>query len=162
MNKRKNSNFTAMNLTALNLPRAPLRLSRKNEVISVFCVVRKKNLVLTPEEWVRQHIIHFLIHQLATPLGFISSEASIKVNTLERRCDILVYGNNKKVKVLVECKAPEIPINEKVLHQIAQYNSKIQADYLWLSNGNQHKFYFVDKSQKKMVELDGLPNYSEM
>jgi hypothetical protein len=73
-----------------------------------------------------------------------------------------VYGNNKKVKVLVECKAPEIPINEKVLHQIAQYNSKIQADYLWLSNGNQHKFYFVDKSQKKMVELDGLPNYSEM
>ena len=151
-----------MNLTALNLPRAPLRLSRKNEVISVFCVVRKKNLVLTPEEWVRQHIIHYLIHHLATPVGLISSEAGIKVNTLDRRCDILVYGNDKKVKVLVECKAPDISINEKVLHQIAQYNSKIQADYLWLSNGIHHKFYFLDRSQHKLVELEGLPTYSEM
>ena len=151
-----------MNLTALNLPRAPLRLSRKNEVISVFCVVRKKNLILTPEEWVRQHIIHYFIHQLITPVGLISSEAGIRVNTLDRRCDILVYGNDKKVKVLVECKAPEIPINEKVLHQIAQYNSKIQADYLWLSNGIHHKFYFVNKVENKLVELEGLPKYSEM
>jgi len=151
-----------MNLITLNLPRAPLRLSRKNEVISVFCVVRKKNLVLTPEEWVRQHIIHYLIHQLETPVGLISSEAGIKVNTLDRRCDILVYGNDKKVKVLVECKAPDISINEKVLHQIAHYNSKIQADYLWLSNGIHHKFYFLDRSQHKLVELDGLPIYREM
>ena len=151
-----------MNLTALNLPRAPLRLSRKNEVISVFCVVRKKNLILTPEEWVRQHIIHYFIHQLITPVGLISSEAGIRVNTLDRRCDILVYGNDKKVKVLVECKAPEIPINEKVLHQIAQYNSKIQADYLWLSNGIHHKFYFVNKVENKLVELEGLPLYHDM
>jgi hypothetical protein len=151
-----------MNLTALNLPRAPLRLSRKNEVISVFCVVRKKNLILTPEEWVRQHIIHYFIHQLITPVGLISSEAGIRVNTLDRRCDILVYGNDKKVKVLVECKAPEIPINEKVLHQIAQYNSKIQADYLWLSNGIHHKFYFVNKVENKLVELEGLPLYRDM
>lgn len=151
-----------MNLTALNLPRAPLRLSRKNEVISVFCVVRKKNLVLTPEEWVRQHIIHYLIHQLETPVGLISSEAGIKVNTLDRRCDILVYGMDKKVKLLVECKAPDISINEKVLHQIAQYNSKIQADYLWLSNGIHHKFYFLDRSLHKLVELDNLPIYGAM
>jgi hypothetical protein len=151
-----------MNLTALNLPRAPLRLSRKNEVISVFCVVRKKNLVLTPEEWVRQHIIHYLIHQLETPVGLISSEAGIKVNTLDRRCDILVYGNDKKVKVLVECKAPDISIKEKVLHQITQYNSKIQADYLWLSNGIHHKFYLINKAENKLVELEGLPKYSEM
>lgn len=151
-----------MNLTALNLPRATLRLSRKNEVISVFCVVRKKNLVLTPEEWVRQHIIHYLIHQLATPVGLISSEAGIKVNTLDRRCDILVYGNDKKVKVMVECKAPEISINDKVLHQIAQYNSKIQADYLWLSNGIHHKFYLVHKVENRLVELEGLPTYREM
>jgi hypothetical protein len=151
-----------MNLTALNLPRAPLRLSRKNEVISVFCVVRKKNLILTPEEWVRQHIIHYFIHQLVTPVGLISSEAGIRVNTLDRRCDILVYGNDKKVKVLVECKAPEIPINEKVLHQIAQYNSKIQADYLWLSNGIHHKFYFVNKVENKLVELESLPIYRDM
>lgn len=151
-----------MNLTALNLPRAPLRLSRKNEVISVFCIVRKKNLVLTPEEWVRQHIIHYLIHQLATPVGFISSESGIKVNTLNRRCDILVYSKEKKVKVLVECKAPEISINEKVLHQIAQYNSRIQADYLWLSNGINHKFYLINKAENKLVELERLPKYSEM
>ena len=151
-----------MNLTALNLPRAPLRLSRKNEVISVFCIVRKKNLVLTPEEWVRQHIIYYLIHQLATPLGLISSETGIKVNTLFRRCDILVYGNDKKIKLLVECKAPDISINEKVLHQIAQYNSKIEADFLWLSNGIQHKFYFVNRKEKKLEELERLPKYIEM
>ena len=151
-----------MNFTALSIPRANLHLSRQNEVLFVFCVVRKKKLVLTPEEWVRQHIIHYLIHHLSTPIGLISSEAGIKVNKLERRCDILVYGPDKKIKVLIECKAPDIPINEKVLHQIAQYNSKIQADYLWLSNGIKHKFYFVDKLQLKLVELEGLPIYSEM
>jgi len=151
-----------MNFPALNLPRAPLRLFRKNEVISVFCVIRKKNLVLTPEEWVRQHIIHYLIHHLATPVGLISSEAGIKVNSLDRRCDILVFGKDKQIKILVECKAPEISINEKVLHQIAQYNSKIQADYLWLSNGINHKFYFVDRIQQKIIELEELPKYSEL
>ena len=151
-----------MNLTALNLPRAPLRLSRKNEVISVFCIVRKKNLVLTPEEWVRQHAIHYLIHHLATPVGLISSEAGIKVNTLERRCDILVYGNDKKVKVLIECKAPEISINEKVLHQIAQYNSKIQAEYLWLTNGIDHHIYFINHLDGTIERLEHLPTFEQL
>jgi hypothetical protein len=151
-----------MNLTALNLPRAPLRLSRKNEVISVFCVVRKKNLVLTPEEWVRQHAIHYLIDQLKVPIGLISSEAGIKVNALDRRCDILVYGNDKKVKVLIECKATEISINEKVLHQIAQYNSKIQAAYLWLTNGIDHHIYFINHLDGRIERLEHLPKFEQL
>ncbi len=146
----------------LNLPIAPLRLTRKEGVVYVFCVLRKKSLVLTPEEWVRQHIIHYLLTEINVPISLISSEAGIRVNKLDRRCDILVYSNEKKVKILVECKAPEIPINEKVLHQIAQYNSTIQAEYLWLSNGLDHHLYSINHISGEIKRLEELPKYDQL
>ena len=151
-----------MVMQRLNLPIAPLRLTRKEGVIYVFCVLRKKNLVLTPEEWVRQHIIHYLLTEINVPISLISSEAGIRVNKLDRRCDILVYSSEKKVKILVECKAPEIPINEKVLHQIAQYNSTIHAEYLWLSNGLDHHLYSINHTTGEIKRLEELPRYDEL
>ncbi len=151
-----------MVMQRLNLPIAPLRLTRKEEVIYVFCVLRKKNLVLTPEEWVRQHIIHYLLTEINVPISLISSEAGLRVNKLDRRCDILVYSNEKKVKILVECKAPEIAINEKVLHQIAQYNSTIQAEYLWLSNGLDHHLYSINQTTGEIKRLEELPKYDQL
>jgi hypothetical protein len=149
-----------MKLIPLNLPPANLKLTKKDNLIYVFCIIRKKQLVLTPEEWVRQHIIHYLIYFLNTPIGYISTETGISINKLERRTDIIVYGKDKKVKLLVECKAPSVPINEKVLHQIANYNSKIMAPYLWLSNGIDHKIFKIDHQQNKTEEISEIPNFN--
>ena len=150
-----------MQLIPLNLPIANLKLSRKEDILSVFCIIRKKKLVLTPEEWVRQHIIHYLINHLDTPIGYITTETGLNINKLERRTDILVFGKDKKVKLLVECKAPFVPINEKVLHQIANYNSEIKAPILWLSNGIDHKIFKIDEQENKIQELTEVPKFDE-
>lgn len=149
-----------MKLIPLNLPPANLKLTKKDNSIYVFCIIRKKQLVLTPEEWVRQHLIHYLINELKTPIGYIATEIGLNINTLNRRTDILVYGKDKKVKLLIECKAPSIPINDKVLHQIANYNSKIMAPYLWLSNGIDHKIFEIDHLQNKIEEISEIPNFN--
>ena len=85
-----------MDFTPLHLPKAPLHLTQKEGVIFVMCQIRRKKLVLTPEEWVRQHAIHYLIQQKHVPQGLIASELGIKIRTLGRRCDIVVYGRDKK------------------------------------------------------------------
>lgn len=130
----------------LNLPVAPLKLSRLNGSIYVFCIIRKKKLLLTPEEWVRQHCIHYLIKQKGISLSKITSELSIAVQGQQRRCDVVVFDNELKAEILVECKAPEITLNEKVVDQIIQYNSILNVKKLWITNGLVH--YFLIKNDK--------------
>lgn len=144
---------------ALHLPKAALKLSKKGNDYFVWCVARKKQLLLTPEEWVRQHAIHFLISYRNVPLGLIVSEQGIQVNQLARRCDIVVYGNNQEPKILVECKSPDIALNTTVLHQIAQYNAKLNVDYLWITNGLEHHFYYINRQQKSLQKIEDLPDY---
>ena len=141
-------------MQSLNLPVAALHLTRKNEQVFVRCLVRKKSVVLTPEEWVRQHLISFLFHQRNVPIGLVSVEKSIKVNGMTRRFDILVSDNSGQPSLLVECKAPEIAVNQEVFYQIAQYNSHIKAKYFLMSNGLIH--YFGNLSYGKM-EIGSLP-----
>ena len=146
-----------MNLTALNLPRAPLRLSRKNEVISVFCVVRKKNLVLTPEEWVRQHWIRFLIDHQNFPKGLVTSEKGLVYNGLQKRTDLLVFDRSGLPYFLIECKAPEVEINQKVLSQAVAYNQILKCPFIALSNGNQHVFMEYVVEEGKFIQQKSLP-----
>lgn len=135
----------------LNLPKAPLRLEKKGGELYVWCTVRKKLLLLTPEEWVRQHLIHYLISSVNVPAERIVSEYSIRVNGLSRRCDVVVIDRNGKPKMIVECKAVSIPVNEQVLFQIAQYNRELQVNYLMLSNGIDH---FLTKVNPETGELE--------
>jgi hypothetical protein len=144
----------------LALPKANLHLSKKDDSIFVWCVARKKTLLLTPEEWVRQHVIHYLVNDKNIPLGLIISEHSIKVNKLARRCDIVVFGTDQKPKLIVECKAPEVAINHKVLHQIAQYNFNLNVDYLFLSNGLTHVICRVNRSNNTLDYLEEIPDFS--
>lgn len=146
-------------LHALNLPKAPLKLSRKDEQLFVWCVVRKKTLVLTPEEWVRQHVIHYLISDRKVPLGLIASEQGISIHKLNRRCDVVIYGRDQRAKLLVECKAPEITLSAHTLHQIAHYNAELGVDYLWVTNGIQHALYRIDRTGNQIVVLDELPEF---
>ncbi len=144
----------------LALPKANLRLSKKGELLFVWCVARKKTLQLTPEEWVRQHVIHYLVNHKNVPLGLLISEYSIKVNSMSRRCDIVVVGTDQVPKIIVECKAPEVVINRQVLHQIAQYNFQVNADYLLLTNGLHHVICKIDRANNAFIYLEEIPDFS--
>jgi hypothetical protein len=146
----------------LNLPKVPLKLSRNEGVVFVWCEIRKKKLKLTPEEWVRQHVIHYLTTFKNVPKGVIASEQSIQVNGLTRRCDLVVYNSHGKPILLIECKAADVVLNEKVLHQIAQYNFNLNVDYLLLTNGIQQYNCFINRSKNTIDYLENLPNWNEL
>jgi type I site-specific restriction-modification system R (restriction) subunit len=146
---------------ALNLPRAELKLVRKNEQVFVWCIIRKKQLVLTPEEWVRQHIIHFLISEKNIPIALIAAEMAIEVNKLSRRCDIVVFSKDAKPLLIIECKAPEVAITEKVFNQIAQYNFNLNVDLLMMTNGIDHVICSIDREKHDLNYLRDLPVWEE-
>src|SRR5690554_3893707 len=116
-------------LTPLNFPKTPLKLSRKGEEIYVWDIFRKKKLMLTPEEWVRQHVLHFLIQHKAVPEPLIAAEYAIEVNKMTRRCDGVVFDRTGKAVAIIECKAPKIKLTETVLHQIRseEHTSELQS-----------------------------------
>jgi hypothetical protein len=149
-------------IQSLNLPKAPLKLSRKDDTVYVLCEIRNKKLKLTPEEWVRQHVIHFLITHKNVTKGVIASEQTIQVNGLTRRCDIVIYNISGKPILLVECKAPEVHLSEKVLHQIAQYNSNLHVDYLMITNGNEHFNCYINREKSTFDFLESLPNWNDI
>lgn len=145
----------------LNLPKVPLQLTRsKTGIVSVFCIIRKKKLVLTPEEWVRQHFVHFMINQMAISPGRIISEMPLVYNKMNRRGDIVVLDGHGKPLLLVECKAPEIKIDEKTFGQIAVYNSVLKVPFLVMTNGLDHFSMFTSQSENKRTnDLDELVSW---
>jgi len=146
----------------LSFPKADLNISKKEGAYFVWCIIRKKKLVLTPEEWVRQHVIHFLINEKKVPVGLIASEFLISVNGLSRRCDIVVFDINKTPLLIVECKSVEVDINEKVLHQIAQYNFKLNTSNLFLTNGWTSVACKINKLENNISYFKELPNFNEL
>lgn len=122
----------------LNFPPAPLQLSRKGELVYVRCIIRKKPLLLTPEEWVRQHTIHYLIEQKKVPLAMINSEHLVKINGQARRCDIVVFSREGKPLLIVECKATSVQLSEQTFLQTSNYVQQLQTPYFWMTNGLQH------------------------
>ncbi len=112
--------------------------------------------MLTPEEWVRQHTIHFLIHELKVPKGKIASELTISVNKLTRRCDLVVFDEHGKPHLIIECKAPEIELTENVFYQIAQYNRELKTTFLMLTNGLRHIYCRIDQSNGEITFVENL------
>jgi len=149
----------------LNIPMADLRLSKRKKDASgeseyfVFDEFRQKKVKLTPEEWVRQHFLHYLVSEKRFPKGLLAVEQGIKVNELSRRCDAVVYSKEGAPKAIIECKAPDVPLSEKTLFQIAQYNFKLQVKCLILVNGMQTIVCFVDEKERKLSYLDEVPDY---
>ncbi|HZH86923.1 MAG TPA: type I restriction enzyme HsdR N-terminal domain-containing protein [Brumimicrobium sp.] len=149
-------------LTPLNFPKTPLKLSKKGEDVYVWDIFRKKKLLLTPEEWVRQHVLHFLIQHKAVPEPLIAAEYAIEVNKMTRRCDGVVFNREGKAIAIIECKAPKVNLTEGVLHQIAQYNHKLRVNWLILSNGLQTIVAFVDQTTGAIQYFEEIPSYQEM
>jgi type I site-specific restriction endonuclease len=124
----------------LNLPKAELDLQRKGTEVYVWCIVRKKRLLLTPEEWVRQHVIHYLINEQAIPLGLIASEYPLKYHEREKRADIIVFDKSAKPVMVIECKATDVSLNQETLFQIAQYTHVLRSPFIMLTNGLDHVY----------------------
>ena len=143
----------------LNLPVIDSKLSEEGGKVFIFDVFRKKKVLLTPEEWVRQHFAHYLISQLHYPKSLMKIESGLKYNKLAKRSDIVVYSNNGVPLILVECKSYQNKLDQKVLEQVSLYNKTLKAPYLAVSNGLCHYFFEIDFKRHGFRRLSMLPEY---
>lgn len=144
----------------LNFPAYNFRFKNSENKVHIFDAIRKKFVVLQPEEWVRQHAVQYLIKQKGYPISHINVEKQLKYNGITRRYDIVVFDLNGGIKVLVECKAPSIKINQKTFDQIAQYNMRLNATYLMVTNGMEHFYCQMDYDEEKYRFLEKIPDFS--
>jgi hypothetical protein len=119
----------------LNFPSYSFRFKNSENKVSIFDDIRKKFIILTPEEWVRQHTVQFLLQEKKYPKSYLNVEKLIKINDIKKRYDIVVFQPNGEIFLLIECKAPEVNISQNTFDQIARYNLKLQAKYLMVTNG---------------------------
>lgn len=145
----------------LNFPTYSFRFKNSKNKVSIFDSIRKKFILLQPEEWVRQHCIEFLIREKNYPLSHINVEKELKINDLKKRYDIVVFNPDGSIHLLVECKAPKIKITQKTFDQIAQYNLVLNATYLMVTNGLNHYYCQMDFYEKKYSFLEDIPQYNE-
>lgn len=145
----------------LNLPQYPIKIKEEGGVKYIFDAIRKKYLVLQPEEWVRQNFIQFLIHEKKYPASLIEIEKGLKLNELKKRVDVLIHKDSKPI-VLIECKAPNVKINQEVFEQIARYNNVFKVPYLLVTNGLEHYCAKIDVERSSFEFLEDIPNYSEL
>lgn len=145
----------------LNFKTYPFRFKNKENKVFIFDEIRKKFVVLQPEEWVRQHVVHFLINELEIPKSLINVEKVLKLNGLTKRYDIVVYKPDGKIAIMVECKAPSITITQQTFDQIARYNLELDANYLMVTNGLQHYYCTIDYTAKTYHFIPQLPKYQK-
>jgi len=143
--------------TPLNLPPYPFQLRRRNEKVYIFDELRKKYLLVTPEEWVRQHWIQHLINQKGVSKGLIQSEGGLKLNNLQKRTDLIVFNTAGKRILIAEFKAPDIKITQAVFDQIARYNFVHKIPLLLVSNGLTHYYCKVDFENEMYQFIEELP-----
>lgn len=144
----------------LNFPSYVFRFKNSENKVHIFDDIRKKFVVLQPEEWVRQHAVNFLIHQKKYPKSHINVEKQLKVNKTTKRYDIVVFDLDGSIKVLVECKSPSIKITQSTFDQIARYNMHLKATYLMVTNGLDHFYCKMDYTEEKYRFLEQIPDFS--
>jgi hypothetical protein len=141
----------------LNFPSYNFRFKNSENKVSIFDDIRKKFIILTPEEWVRQHIVQFLLQEKKYPKSYINVEKLIKVNDLNKRYDIVVFKPNGELFLLIECKSPDVKITQETFDQIARYNLKLNAQFLMVTNGLNHYFCQMDFEKETYIFLEELP-----
>jgi hypothetical protein len=144
----------------LNLPKCNFKLKNSENKVLIFDNLRKKYLVLTPEEWVRQHFLQYLIDEKRYPASLIALEKQLVINNRKKRTDILIFNKNGTPELIVECKAPSIKITQDAFDQIARYNLKLNAHYLIVTNGLQHFYCKMDFENETYIFLKDIPSYN--
>ena len=143
----------------LNFPKYNFRFKSNENKTLIFDIIRKKFVILTPEEWVRQHTLHFLITEKKYPVSYINVEKQLLLNDSVKRYDIVIFKNDGDVEIIIECKAPSISINQVTFDQIARYNLALNSNLLMVTNGLTHYFCKMDFENKKYLFLHDLPLY---
>ena len=143
----------------LNLPRYPFRIKSKENKLYIFDHNRKKEVLLTEEEWVRQHFVEYLVTGKNYPRSRVAVEKQCQVGQMTKRTDILVFDRKGEVEIIVECKAPGIEINQDTFDQIARYNLELKANYLIVTNGLEHFYCQMDHEAREYKFLRDIPGY---
>jgi hypothetical protein len=143
----------------LNLPGFEPRIRISKGRQEIFDPVRKKHVRLTPEEWVRQHFLHFLIDRKKVPASLIAVETSVKYNQLAKRCDIVVFDRKGRPVLIVECKAPEVAITPGVFRQVAMYNLPLMVRFLVMTNGIDHYSCSIDYEKGSFRFIEDVPDF---
>ncbi|MCB2194767.1 MAG: type I restriction enzyme HsdR N-terminal domain-containing protein [Bacteroidetes bacterium] len=146
----------------LNLPTYSFNIKLIEQRKHIFDFIRKKFVILTPEEWVRQNFLRYLVDEKNYPASLIAIEKEFKLNNLSKRSDAVVYNKMGKPFLIVEFKAPDVKIDQKVFDQIARYNMKLKVNYLMVSNGMEHYCCMLDYSKNSYVFLKEIPNFFDV
>ena len=149
-------------LQPLNLPPYPFKITDDGGKLTLFDELRKKTIIITPEEWVRQHFVQYLINQKKYPKTLIKLEGGLRLHGMAKRSDIVVFNNTGDKILMIECKAPAINIDQKVFDQIARYNMIHKITLLAVSNGLQHYYCRIDFENQAYKFIPELPAYDEL
>lgn len=149
-------------MLSLNLPIYETKIVTKNGKNVIFDVIRRRYVALTPEEWVRQHFVHFLIAHKKYPATLMSNEVLLDLNGMKKRCDTILYKKDLLAQMIIEYKAPHIEITQKVFTQISNYNLVLKVDYLIVSNGIDHYCCKMDYDKQTYVFLTDIPSYDQL
>mgnify|MGYP000418571923 FL=1 len=141
----------------LNFPSFEFKLKKRDNKTFIFDILRKKLILLTPEEWVRQHVIHFLVSTKNISATLIGIEKKIVINKMTKRFDLVVFDNNGKSKLLIECKAPSVKVDKKVFDQTAIYNKELNSKYLMITNGLSHLYFRSFNNYKSYTFIKDFP-----
>jgi hypothetical protein len=146
----------------LNLPTYLFRIKEDRGKKYIFDEIRRRFVLLTPEEWVRQHVVNFLVSVKKFPLQLISIEKGFHQNRRRQRYDLLVYNRKAEPLMIVECKAPEVEINQHVFDQAGRYNNIHKAVYMLITNGMKHYCCLINIANKQYKFLQEIPDYNEL
>ncbi len=146
----------------LNLPTYDVRVKGDAAKPYIFDRLRRKYVALTPEEWVRQHFVNFLINHKGYPASLLANEVKLQMGNKTLRADTVLYGSDMKARMIIEYKAPHIAITEKVFQQISTYNLLLGVSYLIVSNGLEHYCCVVSREENKYTFLSNIPDYSNI
>ena len=146
----------------LNLPKCRLRLEQREGKPYVYDDLRRKFVRLTPEEWVRQHFVRYLIDDLGYPQPLMQNEVALRLGETVKRCDTLLYDKALRPQMILEYKAPHVTLTETVLQQIVRYNYVLRVSYLVLSNGLEHLLCRIDYEQMTYAFLSEFPPYDRL
>ena len=149
-------------LNELNLPEYDINVTERDGRRMILDFLRRKYVALTPEEWVRQHFVHFLVEQKGYPKGLLANETELRIGDKRMRCDTVLYNKVMQPRMIIEYKAPDIQIQQKTFDQIAVYNLLLHADYLVVSNGLQHYCCQMDYDRRTYRFLTEIPDYAAL
>ncbi len=149
-------------MNQLNLPGFELKLSGTQDKPKILDILRRRYVALTPEEWVRQHFVHYLIEHKGYPQALMANEIQIQIGDKQLRADSVLYDAKLQPRMIIEYKAPSIPITQKVFDQIFAYNTRLHVDYLIVSNGLNHFCCKIDYATQSYSFLQDIPSYNEL